>query len=126
MTYEFHTDTDQKLFDRFVMASDQNTLFQCSDWLKIKTNWQGMLTSVTEAGEIVAAGLVLIRQMPLGTTLFYLPRGPVMDYHNRELLEFYFAGLKKTARQKKAIAIRFDPAVLSRCYDYRQRHEDPF
>ena len=124
MTYEFHTDTDQKLFDRFVMASDQNTLFQCSDWLKIKTNWQGMLTSVTEAGEIVAAGLVLIRQMPLGTTLFYLPRGPVMDYHNRELLEFYFAGLKKTARQKKAIAIRFDPAVLSRCYDYRQRHED--
>ena len=31
-----------------------------------------MLTSVTEAGEIVAAGLVLIRQMPLGTTLFYL------------------------------------------------------
>ena len=124
MTYEFHTDTDRQQFDRFVMSSEQNTLFQCSDWLKIKTSWQGMLTSVTEDGEIRAAGLVLIRRMPLGTTLFYLPRGPVMDYHNRELLEFYFASLKKIARQKKAIAIRFDPSVLSRCYDYRQRHEE--
>ena len=124
MTYEFHTDTDRQQFDRFVMSSEQNTLFQCSDWLKIKTSWQGMLTSVTEDGEIRAAGLVLIRRMPLGTTLFYLPRGPVMDYHNRELLEFYFASLTKIARQKKAIAIRFDPSVLSRCYDYRQRHEE--
>ncbi|MBR0213149.1 MAG: peptidoglycan bridge formation glycyltransferase FemA/FemB family protein, partial [Solobacterium sp.] len=65
MTYKFHTDTDPVIFDRFVMASEQNTLFQCSDWLKIKTNWQGMLTSVTEDCEIVAAGLVLIRSMPL-------------------------------------------------------------
>jgi len=35
MSFVFHTDCAPKDMDAFVTASDQNTLFQCSDWAKI-------------------------------------------------------------------------------------------
>jgi len=57
--------------------------------------------------------------MPLGTTLFYIPRGPVMNYSNESLVRFYLEQLTIAAKQKHAIALRFDPAVLSKKYPYR-------
>lgn len=124
MRYTFHTDTDAKKLDEFVMNSAQNSLFQCSPWADIKNNWEHMLTSAEdEKGEIAAAALVLIRRLPLGMTLFYIPRGPVMDYGNHELVTFMLENLKREARKRKAIAVRFDPAILSRRYSYRERNE---
>ncbi len=123
MSYVFHLDTDPKIMDEFVVHSEQNTLFQCSSWAKIKSNWDSLLTSVTEDGKIVGTALVLIRKMPLGKTLFYIPRGPVMDYTNFELVSFYLSSLKECAKKRHAIAIRFDPSILSRKYSYRDRNE---
>ncbi|MBR2067440.1 MAG: peptidoglycan bridge formation glycyltransferase FemA/FemB family protein, partial [Solobacterium sp.] len=73
---------------------------------------------------IVASALVLYRTMPLGKKLFYIPRGPVMDYHNQELVSFVFDHLKALAKKEKAIAIIFDPKVLSRRYLYTKKDED--
>ena len=123
MAYEFLLNIEPNELDAFVMSGEQNTLFQCSPWADIKSNWEHLYTAVKEDGVIVGAALVLIRRMPLGTTLFYIPRGPVMDYRNEELVRFYFSQLKKTAKKRKAIAIRFDPSVLSRKYAYKDRAE---
>ena len=124
MAYEFLLNIEPEILDEFVMSSDQNTLFQCSDWASIKSNWEHLYTAVKKDGVLAACALVLIRKMPLGTTLFYIPRGPVMDYGNEELVRFYFDELKKHARKRKAIAIRFDPAVLSRRYAYETRNDE--
>ena len=123
MAYIFHTDTDPAKMDAFVMSSDQNTLFQCSKWASIKDNWDHCFYSVSEDGKIVASAMALIRSMPLGRTLMYIPRGPVMDYDNDELVTFMLDHIKKEAKKHKAIAVRFDPAVLSRRYSYRNRNE---
>lgn len=124
MTYIFHQDYDSKKINSFVMNNEQNTLFQCTPWASIKENWESLSTCVTEEDKIVATALVLIRKMPLGTTLFYIPRGPVMDYQNKELVTFYLNALKKLAKQKKAIAVRFDPSILSCKYAYKYRNEE--
>ena len=123
MAYIFHTDTDPAKMDAFVMSSDQNTLFQCSKWASIKDNWDHCFYSVSEDGKIVASAMALIRSMPLGRTLMYIPRGPVMDYDNDELVTFMLDHIKKEAKKHKAIAVRFDPSVLSRRYSYRNRNE---
>ena len=123
MTYVFHTDCDPALMDAFVMQSDQNTLFQCSDWAKVKNNWRSFFTSVTENDEIVATALVLMRQLIPGRYLMYIPRGPVMDYSRSDLVHFYLDELKKFAKKQKAAAVRFDPCVLYRKYPYRDRNE---
>jgi Uncharacterized protein involved in methicillin resistance len=124
MSYEFHLNTDPKTVDAFVTTHEQNTLFQCSPWAQIKNNWEHLFTSVTEDGRTVATALVLIRKMPLGTTLFYIPRGPVMNYSNESLVRFYLEQLTIAAKQKHAIALRFDPAVLSKKYPYKDREAE--
>lgn len=124
MSYVFHKDTDPTLFDQFVINNEQNTLFQCSYWAKIKSNWQHLYASVTEDNKIVATAMVLIRKMPLGKTLFYVPRGPVMDYSNHELVKFMLDNLTSEAKKQKAIALRFDPSILSRKYPYHDRNEE--
>lgn len=122
---EFHFDTDANAFDDFVINSDQNSLYQCSNWIKVKTNWEGHMTSLTnKEGKIVGSGLVLIRKVPLGKTLFYLPRGPILDYSNKEVVAFYFSELKKIAKKYRAIAIRFDPLLYSRKYLYTDKDND--
>lgn len=124
MTYIFHTDTDPVSFDTFVMNSKQNSLFQCSAWAEIKSNWNHCLYSVTDGDTIVATAMALYRAMPLGKTLCYIPRGPVMDYENEELVCFTLEEIRKDAKKRKAIAVRFDPAVLSRKYSYKSRNEE--
>ena len=125
MTYQFHTDTDPKVLDEFVINSDQNNLFQCSEWVRVKNNWDHMLTSVTdENGKICATALVLIRRMPMGTTLFYVPKGPVMNYNDHNLVRFMFDNLKREAKKRKAIALRFDPKVMYRRYDVKRKDEE--
>lgn len=124
MAYIFHTDTDPAKMDAFVMSGEQNTLFQCSSWAKIKDNWDHCFYSVTEDDRIVASAMALIRSMPLGKTLMYIPRGPVMDYNNTQLVTFMLDHIKADAKKRKAIAVRFDPSVLSRKYSYRSRNEE--
>lgn len=125
MAYTFHTNTDPAVLDEFVISSDQNSLFQCSPWARVKNNWDHVLTSVTdESGSTVASALVLIRKMPLGMCLAYVPRGPVMDYGNAELVSFFLNRLKELAKQKHAIALRFDPSLLVRKYPYKERNEE--
>lgn len=123
MAFSFIQNVDPKEMDTFVMHSPQNTLFQCSPWADIKNNWQHFYTAVKQDDEIVATALVLSRKMPLGKTLFYVPRGPVMDYSNTELVQFMLSSLKALAKQNHAIALRFDPSILSRVYPYHDRNE---
>ena len=80
MSYIFHTDTDPELLNRFVIDSDQNTLFQCSEWARIKEDtWKSIQTSVTEDGVIVASALVLIRSVIPGQRLCFHQRVPVQS-----------------------------------------------
>ncbi len=123
MSYQFHVNGDCSMIDEFVMGSDQNSLFQCSKWADVKDNWDHCFTYADLDGDIVASALVLIRKLPLGKTLFYIPRGPVMDYHNPELVSFYLDELKKLAKSRHAICIRFDPNVFSRKYPYAEKDQ---
>ena len=47
-----------------------------------------------------------------------------MDYKNKELVHFYLDELTKEAKKRHAIALRFDPAILSKKYAYEKRNEE--
>ena len=67
--------------------------------------------------ELVATGLVLIKRLPLSFCMYYLPRGPIMDYKDKELVQYYFDQLKKLAKKDHCIFIKFDPAIHVNDYD---------
>ena len=43
--------------------------------------------------------------------MFYISRGPILDYRDKELLEFVIKSIKSYARSKRAIFVIFDPSI---------------
>ena len=100
--------------DEFVKKSPQTNLLQSSDWAKIKDNWGNERLGVYQDHKLVAVASILIQPLPLGFTMLYIPRGPIMDYQNSELVAFMLQSIKTYAKSKRAVFAKFDPSLFLR------------
>ena len=98
--------------DEFVKTSPQTNLLQSSDWAKIKDNWGNERLGVYQNHKLVAVASILIQPLPLGFTMLYIPRGPIMDYQNSELVSFMLQSIKTYAKSKRAVFAKFDPSLF--------------
>ena len=98
--------------DDFVKASSQTNLLQSASWAKVKDNWDNERIGFYKNNQLVASASILIKPLPLGMTMLYIPRGPIMDYQNQELLQFVLTSLKQFAKTKKSLSIKFDPSLF--------------
>lgn len=121
MMYRFIDCNTPQDHDAFVTKHDLCNLLQSSDWARVKDNWQHAYTAVLAEEKMVAAALVLIKPLPLGYTMMYIPKGPVMDYEDKALVAFYLNALKKWAKKKKCLFITFDPALKLREFKLDQK-----
>lgn len=119
--YTFKTNIDASSHDEFVKQSPLCNLLQSSNWAKIKDNWDSCITGVYENDKLVASSLILIKKLPLSFTMMYIPRGPIMDYENKELVKFYLKEIKKWAKTKHCLFISFDPAIKLREFALDQK-----
>ena len=110
--------------DDFVKASHQTNLLQSSDWAQVKDNWGSERLGFYQDDVLVASASVLIRPLLLGMTMLYVPRGPVMDYSNPDLVKEVIAALKAYGKTKRALFIKFDPALLLKQYKIGQETEE--
>lgn len=77
---------------------------QAIEWSAIKNTWGAVRVAVSDDEDnIIAAAQVLTRK-----GLWYVPRGPILDYNNKELLEFFLTNLKKFAKTKQAKLVKLD------------------
>ena len=100
--------------DEFVKNSPQTNLLQSSDWAKIKDNWGNERLGIYQDQKLVAVASILIQPLPLGFTMLYIPRGPIMDYQNSELVAFMLQSIKTYAKSKRAVFAKFDPSLFRR------------
>ena len=100
--------------DEFVKTSPQTNLLQSSDWAKIKDNWGNERLGVYQDHKLVAVASILIQPLPLGFTMLYIPRGPIMDYQNSQLVSFMLQSIKTYAKSKRAVFAKFDPSLFLR------------
>ncbi|HFH9570813.1 TPA: peptidoglycan bridge formation glycyltransferase FemA/FemB family protein, partial [Streptococcus pyogenes] len=70
--------------DSFVKEHQQISVLQGSDWAKIKNQWQNERIGIYKEEKQVASLSLLIKLLPLGRSIIYIPRGPVMDYLDRD------------------------------------------
>ncbi|HEL2575779.1 TPA: aminoacyltransferase [Streptococcus suis] len=122
MSYTYKLGISPQEHDDFVKKSDQTNLFQSSSWAKIKDNWGNERIGFYKDGQLVASASILIRPLPLGFSMLYIPRGPIMDYTNKELVSFVLKTLKKFGRSKRALFVKFDPYIL---LSHRQIDQEP-
>lgn len=110
---KFVENVNPQTHDEFVKKSPLNHLLQSSTWAKVKDNWgSAIVGAVNDQDELIASSLVLIKHLPLGLTMIYTPKGPVLDYTDKKVVSFFFTALKKWAKKQNALFIKFDPAII--------------
>ena len=113
-------------YDDFVKEHPMVNLLQSSAWEKVKSDWNHERLGVYEGKTLLAVASILIKSLPLGYKMFYIPRGPILDYRNTELLKFVLQSIKSYARSKRAIFVTFDPSIcLSQSLINQEKTEYP-
>lgn len=121
MKYTYQNELPPEQYDQFVTSHPQCNLLQSADWCKIKDTWGHKLVGlINEKQEIVAAGLVLIRPVKFGWTVWYMPHGPILDYQNEEVVTTFFEYLKRDAAKSKCVFIKIDPPVFADKAPYQE------
>lgn len=87
--------------------------------LREKSNWTTYYVGVKEEKKLIAATMLLSHKRHFGKYEFYSPRGYLLDFKNKELLEFFTNELKKYIKDKKGYVLRIDPYVI-----YKERDID--
>ena len=98
-------------YDQFVKEHELANVLQSSAWEKVKSDWNHERLGVYEGEKLLAVASILIKSLPLGYKMFYIPRGPILDYGDTELLSFVIQSIKSYARSKRAIFVTFDPSI---------------
>ncbi|WP_176138998.1 aminoacyltransferase [Streptococcus sp. 1453] len=98
-------------YDQFVKEHELANVLQSSAWEKVKSDWDHERFGVYEEGKLLAVASILIKSLPLGYKMFYIPRGPILDYRDIELLKFVLQSIKSYARSKRAFFVTFDPSI---------------
>lgn len=101
---KFLTDINNEKYTEFIKSHKHGNMMQAIEWSAIKNTWGAVRVAVSdEEDNIIAAAQVLTRK-----GLWYVPRGPILDYNNKELLGFFLTNLKKFAKTKQAKLVKLD------------------
>lgn len=113
MFYTYKIGISAEEHDSFVKQSPQTNLLQSSQWATVKSEWRNERLGFFKDGKLVAVASLLIRRLvvPFGFTMIYIPRGPVMDYEDAELVSFVFKSIKEFALRERSVVIKFDPFI---------------
>ncbi|MCK4023281.1 aminoacyltransferase [Streptococcus suis] len=113
MFYTYKIGISAEEHDSFVKQLPQANLLQSSQWATVKSEWRNERLGFFKDGKLVAVASLLIRRLvvPFGFTMIYIPRGPVMDYEDAELVSFVFKSIKEFALRERSVVIKFDPFI---------------
>ena len=101
---KFLTDINNEKYTEFIKSHKHGNMMQAIEWSSIKNTWGAVRVAVSDDKDnIIATAQVLTRK-----GLWYVPRGPILDYNNKELLGFFLTNLKKFAKTKQAKLVKLD------------------
>ena len=93
--YNFKTNINEKEYDNFIKKFPYSNFMQEKSWAKVKNNFDNILCGIYEKNKIIAACSILIRHLSKGISMFYIPRGYLIDFQNYKLLSFMTENIKK-------------------------------
>ena len=109
---EFNLFTDSFIYSSIYQTSEYGFIMNTQNYDSI---FLGMLD---DDDKIVAASLILIEKNGM-FKYAYAPKGFLIDYGNKELVENFTNLVKEYLNKKKIIAIKINPMLVKNSYDYR-------
>ncbi len=102
-------------WDQFVSRSPFSPILQSYEWgeLKSRSGWEPIRIALFSGEEIIAGASVLKRKIPyISKCIFYIPRGPVVNFKDKKILQRLVEAITSEAKKQGAILIKIDPFVL--------------
>ena len=107
------TELTSEEFESYAKNHEQASFYQTLNWgnLKRENGWNSHIVGVKKDDKIIAASLILSKEIKFGKTMFYAPRGFLLDYNDYDLLKFFTNRIKEYAKRRGAIFIKIDPYI---------------
>lgn len=106
---------ERQRFDRFVAGHPAGNILQSWAWgeIRARQRWRTARILVEEpgTGRVRGAASAMVRDLPTGGSLLYLPRGPVLDFLDAPALETMVGALRRLGERERAILVKVDPYV---------------
>lgn len=90
------------------LAAHDGHLLQSWAWGELKSQFGWTPQRVQVCG---AAAQILFRRLPLGWTIGYIPKGPVVDWHNLDQRQTLLAAIHTEAKKRRAILLKIEPHI---------------
>lgn len=115
------TTLSEKEFNEFAKEHEIGSYFQTVECARLRKLYGSKIhyLGVKKDNKILCASMFTEDKAFLNKTRFYAQRGYLIDYHDKELLNFYTVKLKEYARKHNAFEIKIDPYLI-----YRKRNKD--
>ena len=109
-------------YESFVKTNPYKSHFlQSYDWGELVKKERGLTPyylGLDDKGKIVGASLLLKKSLPLGLCYLYAPRGYVINFNDKKILDTFTEEIVKFAKKKKAIYVKIDPDIIWKKEDY--------
>jgi lipid II:glycine glycyltransferase (peptidoglycan interpeptide bridge formation enzyme) len=101
-------------WDAFLADQIDAHVLQHRRWgdLKGRFGWQAQRVALSQEGTIVAGAQILLRRLPWGQTLAYIPKGPLVTWEDSELTRPLLAAIAATARRARAAVLLIEPDLV--------------
>ena len=120
MNYEFKTNIEKSEFEQFTQNAEILSFMQEYGWASVKSEWKHFYCGLYCDGKLVATAVVLKRLLPLGISFMYIPRGMLIDYQDKELLNIFTKHLQQLAKQEHAYVLKIDPNFCCKEYSIKE------
>ena len=80
--------------------------------LRKKSNWDTYYVGVKDTKKIIAATMLLAHRRHLDKYEFYSPRGYLLDFNDKKLVDYFTNELKKYIKNKNGYIFRVDPYLI--------------
>jgi lipid II:glycine glycyltransferase (peptidoglycan interpeptide bridge formation enzyme) len=97
-------------WNEFALSHPHGHLLQSCQWAQFKSRhaWSASRVMIRDDERIVAGAQVLFRKVGFATAA-YAPKGPIVDWANRPLVQTLVDGLRQLCRQRRAVFLRVEP-----------------
>lgn len=100
-------------YNKYIQTYDGASAMQDLNWANVKSSWIQEAAYIEENDNIIAAMTILLEKVPkINSYFMYVPRGPVCDINNIELVKKLVKEANKIAKKYNAFVLKFDPGVI--------------
>lgn len=102
-------------WNAFVAQHPDAHLLQTTGWaaLKQRVGWQSERVALVSEGQLVAGAQTLLRRLPWGQTLAYVPKGPLVDWRNPAQARALLAALAEVTTPHHPALLKLEPDLAN-------------